>query len=74
MKCPYHCFSTRNKSKIKIDFRCLNLNAQHRVPLLYDEYMENHAMLELSDKHVLFLEYSSPSHTGEILLPFLDHN
>ena len=43
--------------------------------LLTGKYMANHAaILEPIDKHMLFLLYSSPSHTGEILLSFLDHN
>ena len=35
--------------------------------------MENHAVLEPIDKHILLLEYSSPSHTVGILMSFLDH-
>ena len=42
------------------------------VFVVYGKYMENHAMLEPNDKHILFLEYSSSS--GEILLSFLDRN
>ena len=54
---------------VKFKSICLNLNAQNQVSLLLnDKCLENHAMLEPIDRHILFLEYSSPSsHTGEIL-------
>ena len=71
----YHCISTRNKCKIQIKFRCLNLNTKNQVPYtLYGKYMENHAVFEPIGKHILLPEYSSPSHAGEILMSFLDHN
>ena len=75
MACLYHCISTCNKCKIQIEFRCLNLKAQNQVDQLsYGKYMENHAVLEPIDKHILLLEYSSPSHTEGILMSFSDHN
>ena len=71
----YHFISTGNKCKIQIEFRCLNLNAQNKVAyFLYGKYMENHVMLKPMDKHILLLEYLSPSHTGEILVSFLGNN
>ena len=74
MTCLYHYISTTNKCKIEIEFRCLNLYAQNQVSqLLYGKYVENHEVLEPNDKHMLQLEYSSPSHTGKILMSFLDH-
>ena len=75
MTCLYHCISTWNKCKIKIELSCLNINAQNQVSQLsYSKYMENRAVLEPIDKQILLLEYSSPSHTGGILMSFLDHN
>ena len=75
MACIYHCISTRNKCKIEIEFRCLNPNAQKQVSQLsYGKYMESHSVLEPIDRHILLLEYSSPSHTGGILMTFFDHN
>ena len=47
MACLYYCTSTRNKCKIQIEFRCLNLNAQNQVSQLsYGKYIENQAVLE----------------------------
>ena len=63
--------------EINIPFKSNSVawNSTHRIKCsIYDKYMQNHAMLEPIDKHILLLEYSSPSHTEEILMSFLDYN
>ena len=71
----WRAYITAYLREIQIEFRCLNFNAQNQVSQLsYGKYMENHAVLEPIDKHILLLEYSSPFRTGGILMSFLDHN
>ena len=42
--------------------------------LLRGKYMENHMQRLNPLAYILLLEYSSPSHIGEILMSFLDND